>query len=259
MKSENQIREQQEDEIMRRMLLWLGGAVILEAFVLLVNRFYFHYRTTEINFMLKLYNAFAVLPYVGVAIGIVLILWAVSARKKEPKTGEIRIILGALAVVAGVFCFLFRAAGSPSAKLLEGVVPALAILIMIYFLYQREFFAISVISGFGILGLWICRIGGGGHQILQYGYAAVVLVILIVGAAFTIKLRKTDGILPLGKKNVKIFPEDAAYTAILISCAVVAVVLLAAAVIGTAFAYYAIWGMIAWIFILAVYFTARLM
>ena len=40
---------------------------------------------------------------------------------------------------------------------------------------------------------------------------------------------------------------------------ITAVLLLAPLALGTAVAYYAIWVMAAWLFILAVYFTAKLM
>ena len=77
--------------------------------------------------------------------------------------------------------------------------------------------------------------------------------------ALALKLKKTDGEMMIGGKKVVLFQPGAAYLTCYITAAITAVLLVAPLALGAAVAYYAIWVMAAWLFILAVYFTSKLM
>lgn len=255
------LRDQQESEILRRVLFWLGAAVLLEALVLLGNRFYFHYLTTEIGLAGKLMYVLNALQYVGVILAIACVVWAVYARKTDEKRGIFRIVLATLLASIAVSSFLFLHIGSASIPVLLVGIPSLAGLIMIYYLYQHEFFIIAMMSGVGIFGLWVYRasIGHSRYTTMYYAYAGIVLCFLILISAFAFQLKKQKGLFQWKERKIALFSEGTNYSIIFATCALVAACLLLAFAFGAAFAYYALLVLVIWIFVLAVYFTSRLM
>ena len=73
------------------------------------------------------------------------------------------------------------------------------------------------------------------------------------------KAKAKDGVITLGGRDYQLFQPETAYLAFFLTVVITAVLLLAPLALGTAMAYYGIWAMAAWLFILAVYFTSKLM
>ncbi|MEG2000150.1 MAG: hypothetical protein RR053_01980 [Evtepia sp.] len=257
--SEQTSREQQDIEVLKRVLLWLGAAVILETIVLLVNRFYFHLRTNEMGALPTIDTILRVIPYVAVILCLALFLWAVIAKRKNPHCGISRLIGSALCAAIAVSTFLFRYVGPATVQILQVLVPALAVLMLVYYLYQHEFFAISFLSGMAILGLWIFRSGSAKYQPFFYAYLAATLVIVLAVLVFSLVLKKNHGILHFRGKEIAVFGSKANYSVLFLTCALTAAVSLAVLAFGTTFAYYAIFAIVVWLFVMAVYFTVRLM
>jgi hypothetical protein len=138
-----------------------------------------------------------------------------------------------------------------------GIVPGLGVLMLVFYLYQKEFFACAIAGGLGILGLWVFRTIGGGTK--YYLYLVLALVVIAGGLALMLKLKKTDGVMEIRGKKAAVLQPGAAYITYFITAAITAVLLIAPLALGAAVAYYAIWVMAAWLFILAVYFTSKLM
>ena len=137
------------------------------------------------------------------------------------------------------------------------VVPALGVLMMVYYLYQREFFASVLVGALGLLGLWMFRSFGTGT--MYYGCLILALVVALVGVVLAGKAKAKDGVITLGGRDYQLFQPETAYLAFFLTVVITAVLLLAPLALGTAMAYYGIWAMAAWLFILAVYFTSKLM
>ena len=94
---------------------------------------------------------------------------------------------------------------------------------------------------------------------MYYAYLAITLVIALIGVALAVKLKGSDGNWKYKGKDLAIVQPDASYLPYYLTVVVTAVLLLAPLFLGAAVAYYAIWVMAAWLFILAVYFTSKLM
>lgn len=253
------LRDQQESEILRRVLFWLGAAVLLETFVLLGNRFYFHYLIAEIGFAEKLKYVFGALQYIGVILAVACVVWAIVARKRDTGRGVFRIILSALFASIAVCSFLFLHVGNGSVSLLLVGIPAVAGLIMIYYLYQREFFLIALMSGVGIFGLWMFRAGSSRFTLVFYAYTAIALCFFLLVTVLSIQIQKHAGNLKLRGELYPIFKQEANYSLIWVTCGLVAVSLLLGLTLGAMVAYYALLTLVVWIFVVAVYFTSRLM
>ena len=87
----------------------------------------------------------------------------------------------------------------------------------------------------------------------------VALVVIVLGAVLAVSLKKKNGMITIKGKEFALLQPGAAYPAYYLTAVISAVILLAPLALGAAVAYYAIWVMAAWLFILAVYFTSKLM
>ena len=252
-------KEQMEDRAFNRMLLWLAGTVLTEVVLLLVNRYYIHARVEELEHIGTLYTILGIAPIVGVVLFAGFLYWGLKQKKKEDahRDGIIQIILACAFLVMGVGAFGMRLYGAAGAPLILGIVPGLGVLMLVFYLYQKEFFVCAVSGGLGILGLWAYRTTGGGTN--YYIYLVAALVVIVAGLVLVLKLKKGDGELVMGGKKVALFQPGAAYLTYYITAVITAVLLIAPLALGAAVAYYAIWVMAAWLFILAVYFTSKLM
>lgn len=253
-------RSHKEDAILNRVLIWFGAAVVVELILLLLNRYYVNITTTpgEIEFAGALLKAWPVI--IGVtAVGAVLcLIWAILWAKGGKRTTLPGVLFGVFltGLVISVITYRFYDTG---VQFLCGAVPAAAVLALVYYLYQHEFFTVTVLSALGLIGLWLFRRAGGGHQTLVYAYVVVLAVVLVAAALLCRSVSAHDGALTLGGKKYQLFQHNASYGMIYLTCAVVAVAVIAALVLGTAVAYYLIFALVGWLFIMAVYYTVKLM
>ncbi len=251
-------REQLEDQAFNHMLLWLAAAAVVEVIMLLINRYYIHARGGEMGTFSVLHTILGAGLIAGIVLFVLFLLWGFRIRQKgEAKDGILQFILSAVFLCVGIGGFLMRNYGTAVAPAVLGVVPGLAVLMLVFYLYQKEFFGCAIAGGLGILGLWLFRATGGSRN--YYGYLVVALIIVVALAALALALKKKDGVLTIREKDVTVLQPGAAYAAYYLTAVITAVLLLAPIALGTAVAYYAIWVMAAWLFILAVYFTAKLM
>lgn len=250
-------RRQMEDRAFNKMLLWLAAAAVAEVVMLVFNRFFVHARANEMGGYLAWYTALLVLFVAGIVLFVGFLAWGLHIRKQGTKDGFLQIVLAATCLTIGIGGFLMRTFGTLVAPMVLAAVPGLAVLALVFYLYQKEFFACVLVGGLGILGLWIFRVVG--SSVGYYGYLAAALVVAAAGVVLAVFLKKGDGILTVNGKKAALLQPKAAYLAYYITAVVTAVLLLAPLALGAAVAYYAIWVMAAWLFILAVFFTSKLM
>ena len=248
-------RAKQEDEILNRVLWWIVASVLLEMLLLLLNKVYVNYTVDQIELAYSLRGVFQVLAIVlPICFVVMLAIW-LAARKSGRLvrlTGGLTLVALALAVCAVVI----RIFDSSGVKFLYIAVPAAAVLALIYYLYQREFFFSAVLSALGLLGVKLLpRIKGA--SAIGYGYAVVLAVILVAAVVVYRVMQKNQGKLSVRGKLVPVLPKNANYALLYVTCAVVAVVAIAAVVMGGLTVLYGV--LVAWLLILAVYHTVRLM
>lgn len=154
--------------------------------------------------------------------------------------------------IASVLCYGLNELGM---TLLCALPVAVAVLSAIFFLYQREFFWNGILVAVGITALWVYRQIYMNHPRLTYVGFALVWVFLVLAAVAAFRLSRKDG--KVGA--VRVLPAGTSYLSIYLTCAVVAVALLAALLIGVTSAIYIIFVLAGWLFCLAVYYTVKLM
>ena len=182
------------------------GAVVLEALLVLLNRFYFHADLeTEVNIYLGLHEVLRVMRM-----------------------------------------------ASPVAVMLYWLVIAWAVLALVFYIYQRDFFLGASACGMSVLALWFVRYGAAGRPETLLVLAAIVVVGL--GALW---LKKNDGVLS-EKMNLQFLPKKTSYAVLLVTCLASLAAVVVAMVAGDMVAYYLMFVMVAWLFALFVYSTVKM-
>lgn len=248
-------RAKQEDVVLNKVLWWIVGSVILEALLLLLNRVYVNYTASEIEFAYSLRGVFKVLAIVLPICFVVLVgLWL--AARKSGKLVKLTGVLALIALILAVCAVIVRIFDVSGVRFLYIAVPVVAVLALIYYLYQREFFVSAVFCALGLLGIKLLpRVRGA--SLVGYAYAVALAVLLVAAVVLFRMMQKSQGKLTVKGAPVQVFPKGANYALLYVTCALVAVVAIAAVMMGALTLLYGV--LVAWLLILAVYYTVRLM
>lgn len=261
-RDEKQIqRLKKEDAALKKTIYWIVGAVVLELLLLLLNRYYVDYRVSELDIMLAVHSALGVLAVVFPVCFAAAVVWAVKVHRAG-KHAELPVTLAVAAAVlsAAVLLVRFFSSGGRGVKVLYVAVPVVAVLAVVYYLYQREFFVNAALCAAGIVGVWLVQRGMAGHAVLVWAYVAVLAVLLIAAVVACKKMSANAGVLALGGKKWNIFPKNANYLMSYVTCGLVAADVAAALLLGAAVAAMALYAvLVAWLLVLAVYYTVCLM
>lgn len=137
-KQKQAARNQKEDVVLNRTLIWFGGAVVVELLLLLLNRYYINYNVSGITLMSNIHKALPVMIAALAVLTVVCAVWLYTGLKKKRSgliPGLLTGVFGALALGC-LAAFRFKGAGI---QLMCTLVPAVAVLALVYYLYQREF------------------------------------------------------------------------------------------------------------------------
>ena len=248
-------RAQQEDVILVKVLWWIVSAGILEALLLLLNKVYVHYTVDQINMAYALRGVIQVLSLVLPVCAVVLIVWAVLARRSGRMVG-ISAGLAGIVLALAVCAVIVRVFDASGVRFLYVAVPAVAVLALIYYLYQRDFFFSAVLSALGLLAVKLVP-RTVASPVLAYGYAVVLAVVVLAAALLFRRAQGNQGKLTLGGKLTRLLPKTANYPLLYVTCFLVLAVLAAVLVLGGLTLLYGV--LAGWLLILAVYYTVRLM
>ncbi len=253
-KKQREARRHQEDIALQRGLLWVAGAIVLEVLLVLVNRFYVNYSLSEtgVHTYLAMHQVMLVLRMLAPVAAVLALVWTGWQLKQEKKFALPLILAIALAAVTVCAHVAIKFRG-PGMSMLYWLVIAWAVLAMVFYIYQREFFLGACACGMSVLALWFVRYGVGGRP-----ETILILAAIAVVTAAALWLKKSDGALP-GKKPVQFLPQKTNYAVLLVTCLASLIVVVAAMLAGGAAAYYLMFVMVAWLFALFVYYTVKLM
>ena len=252
-KKEKEVRRQQEDKALNRALWWAGGAIVLEFLLLMLKRYYIDFRVsdTAISLALGLDKLLRVLRLAAPVAGLLALVWLFLCYKKKQSV-QLPGVAALVCVILGVCAHVAVAFREQGLQMLFLMVPVLAGVALVYYLYQKELFLCVLSGGLAVLGMWFVRYRGGFGLEL-----ALVLVGIALVLALTLLVKKQGGRLP--GSEVEFLPEDTNYKLVLgtILASLLAVVL--SVLMGGTIAYYLIFAMVALLFVLLVYYTVKLM
>lgn len=187
-----------------------------------------------------------------------------QARRQQEDAALNRILLWFGGAVAAEFILLMIARFVPDSQLLSALtvaVPAVAVLAVIYYLFQHDFFCISAISACGILCLLLYRRMFYTQRSMLYAGFVLAFLLLAVAVAVLVLLKKNKLKLPrsLDKIIRTLIPGESNFALLYATCALVAVLLALTLILGGTIAYYLMFVLVGWMFIMAVYYIVKLM
>ena len=244
-------RREKSDRNMNRAVVLLIAGLIAEWYLLMVDRYY---ARGTISQVVRWYDFFGVLRWIALAVLAAGIALFVMRGKKAwfAKAG------GALACVGAFFAFTsfaMRHYYPVSVTVLCVAVPVLLVLGIVYLFYQAEFSvqATALAMALGALAL----LGRSGTAAVK---ACAVLALLGNAAllACTLMLKKSGGVFERGGKKLRVFGASADYR-LTLGVPALCIVLVLAALFAPAVAFYATWALAIVAFVLAVYYTIKLM
>ena len=253
MNNKRAARAEKNGRNMNRAMELLTAGFIAEFYLLLVNNYFVKGAVGQV---LAMMTVLKVLLYVGLALVAVGIVLTVLNKKKTADNSK----LSGWLLIAGVFFTL-------SSELMLKVypqgttamcifVPVVMILGVIFLMYQREFSVQTAALAMSILAMALLSRGAGNANwsLIVKGYsicAAVAVVLLLVIACAA---QRGDGCIG----SVRIFPSGAGYKMLCVVLAVCLAAIIVALFVGS-IAYYGVWGLSVLLFILAVYYTVKML
>ena len=123
-------RAKQEDVVLNKVLWWIVGAVVLEVLLLLLNKVYANYTVEQIELAKSLRDVFSVLMIALPICFVVLLIWAVVARKSGKFTRLSSVLAGVMLALA-VCAVVIRVFDESGIRLLYVAVPAVAVLALL--------------------------------------------------------------------------------------------------------------------------------
>lgn len=220
--------------------VFLAGC-FAELYLLMIRRFYINGSLEQV---LAWHSA---LPYL-IGAGVVVLAAGIILALKWKKNKKLR-PYGVWSAAIGAFLAVSTALvwwNMSSLTLLTTVVPVAMLLALVWLLYDRECALTLTILASALMMLWVCR-RLANHMTLSTALKLLGIgyILLLVVVVFLVK----KGQFPL------LHPSDDTLPVYVGSA--LSIVTVAAALFSASLAYYAMWGLAAVVFALAVYYTVK--
>lgn len=247
-------RMNKSDHNVNRAMLLLTAGIVAEFYLLMVNNYYVK---GSVNQMLTMVTVLTVMSYVGCAlVGAGLVFW--FTRRSRPRCAPAAPWLLCAGVFFAVSSRLMLAIYPQGTKIMCVLVPVAMLLGIVFLLYPREFSLQALALTAAMMAMYLIHRGGNGNWTgLVTGCCVfAALVIAALGIA-VLKAGKNGGKLEkLG--GLRIVSSDGNYKLVYAVLAVcLAAILVALFVSGIA--YYGLWVLAVVTFLLAVYYTVKMM
>jgi len=247
-------------------------AIFSFAFLLVILLIFMYNSFNTVNGYLFAYRAAQIGGWLFAAGTVGGIAWAITDKKRNKDNsyklvrGETLAVLSAVMSICGFVTMIFTQSGI---KMLYVFVPVAAVLGLIYLIYPRDFFAVSLVSTCGGLLMWqMSKMTRSGFVFLtepKYWDSAALytsiaaLLLLLAFVVLISSCRRKNGQLMIGKKAFPLFSKSANYSLMLLTAVINAVCVILAYLLGASAAYYLIYVVFGYLFIIAVYYTIKMM
>lgn len=254
-------KKKQEDIALTRALIWFAAAMVVEFLLLLVNKYYINFTadSVSIRVALAMGTVLKVTTVLGLLAAVLFGLWSWKRAKKQGSLAFLHVVLTVVLLAVGISSGLIVVFYRAAVQLLYVVVPAGAVLALVYYLYQKEFFFSACGIGVGMLGLWLVRKNIGTHDVVVTLYTVLAVVMLAALILLIVKLKKGDGALVVKEQRFEILSKQSNFLLVILSCVLSIITLLAGLLLGGTVAFYLLFVLIAWLFVLLVYYTVKMM
>jgi len=232
----------QDDALTPAMKFFLAGCVA-ELYLLIVRRYYI---SGSIKQVIAWDSYLVIFTWIGAAVlalGVVLFfLW--KANKKKRTIGKAVAASGAFLATAS---FLIHW-NMGLLSYLTVIVPVVMVLGLLWSLYDRECALSLTVLAISLMAVWVCRRAAANIYVGTLVKAAAILYLVVLLVLILLVKKK--------KLPALLFPVKADPQPVYVACGL-SVAALAAALVNSTIAYYAMWALAAVVFALAVYYTVK--
>lgn len=252
-KGKRERRQSEDDKVFNRMLLWLAGAVVVELLLFLLQKVFVEF-IFDASVAMVLGTFFEIYTIAGLVIAVGCIVWAVLSARGG-KSILLPVCIGAAAIGLWVIAVVSRYIFPDGVRILMMFPAAGAVLIIIFFLYQRPFFYNAILTGGGLLALWLHGQYYMNHPRLITACVVGGIVVLAAVAALAFQMRKNDGLLG----RIQVLPPSSNYMMTWLTCGITAAAMVLGLVLGVSLSHYLLYVLVGWLFAQAVFFTVKMM
>jgi len=225
------------------------AAVVEILFVTIYRKYYTRSHVEAVEQLM------AVIKFVLAALCVMSAVSAIVMRKRRNKMAPMLGAGAVLALLLAASAWLLESYAMTAAKLLCVLCPIVLLLYIVFIIYQREFFLTSVLCALCLLVLWVLKNFSGPRVILAVCLAAAAAVLIAVMA---VAAGKKDGKIKAGPVSVSVYELQGGKVPLLISCTAVLLVVFGTFIFA-AVAEMATICVAAYLFVMAVYYTVKLM
>lgn len=247
--------QKQEDQALTRALIWFAAAMVVEFLLLLVNNIYGG------NQYMLAYSLMKAMYFIAggcLVAGGAAAFWCCKSTKAKGELAFFPMVLSVTLLVLAGSAVLVRMAMS-ALGFLTVIVPAGAVLALVYYLYQKEFFLSVCAMAISALGLWLIRRNSGAHDLMIWTYVVLACVVLAALLVLTLRIKGNNGVFQCKGLRFVCNPKHGGLTPVLVSCVIGMAALVAGVLLGSVSAFYLLFAVLAWLLALLVYYTIKLM
>lgn len=184
-------------------------------------------------------------------LGSLALVWKNRDAEQEPFRVVTPDLIAGICAVGALGAWLVLRNFSTAMQLLYVLLPALAVLYLVYYIFQREFFLYTLAGALSAFAMWNCGNAVGGAKRLLLALA----VIALNGALCWANMKSEDGTF----RGFRLRECTGCTKLPMIVYPALALLVAVALVLGAPVAFYLVYGTGAAIFAAAVYFTVKLL
>lgn len=247
------LRREKNDRCMNRALELLTAGFLGEFYLLLINNYFVKGGVGQV---LAVSHMLEVLVYVGLALvaaGIAMLIVNKKHGKEFTALNKWLLISGVFFTLSSELMLKIYPQGTTFMCIL---VPVIMVLGIVFLMYPREFSVQAAALALSILAMVLLGRGSGkaNWTLVVKGYSVFAVLAVLALQLLVLVAQKNDGCV----KTLQLFPSKTDYKLTYAVFVVCVLVILAALFVGNA-AFYGMWVLSVLLFVLAVYYTVKML
>lgn len=244
-------RVEKNNRNMNRALELLTAGFLAEFYLLLINNYFVRGTINQLVTVSYLLEGFVYVGLALVAAGVVLLIVGRKKDKGFTKLNKWLLIAGVFFTLSSELMLKVYPQGTTAMCIF---VPVVMILGVIFLMYQREFSVQAAALAMSILAMVLLGRGGGNWSLVVKGYSICAAVAIIALQLIALKAQRNDGCIG----SVRIFQPGTGYKMLYLVLAACLAAIIAALFVSS-LAYYGVWALSVLLFLLAVYYTVKML
>lgn len=188
---------------------------------------------------------------------IVLRIRGIDSKYRLLSSKNIAVVCGFITICYGALAMAF---GDDMLRVLYVFVPTVAALYILFHTYQRDFFYIATVSGFGAIGIWLMgrALRGGPGASKVWILIGLMFAILAILAVITVVIQLNHGKIS-AKSKIELLENGTNYALLYITYVVVSALIALTWILAGAMLYYFIFALLGYLVFVGIYYTIKLL